>query len=317
MSATPNERHSPRHPIQVVARRTGLSVDVIRVWERRYGAVSPERAAAGRRLYSDADIERLALLRQVTQAGRRIGDVAALSDTELDALAAEDLAAQANTGTTLVSGTQASTYLQGAFEAVREMDSARLLATLTRAAAELSQPVLLEELVTPLIRAIGRSWQDGSIRVCQEHLASAVLRAFLDGLRATANMAGTGPVLLVATPAGQNHELGALLVAVAAAGDGWSPVYLGPNIPGAEIAAGAARTRARAVSLTISYPSDDPRLADELLTLARQLPADTALLAGGRAAAAYGAALDEAGARRGDSLGDLRSLLSDLRRPRP
>ena len=61
-----------RHPIAVVAQRTGLSQDVLRVWERRYGAVTPSRSSSGLRVYSDADIERLILLRSATRAGRRI-----------------------------------------------------------------------------------------------------------------------------------------------------------------------------------------------------------------------------------------------------
>src|SRR5437868_6208611 len=75
------------HPIQVVTRRTGLSADVIRVWEKRYGAVVPVRSATGRRFYSDADIERLRLLAQVTLGGRTVGQVAALSNEALTALA--------------------------------------------------------------------------------------------------------------------------------------------------------------------------------------------------------------------------------------
>jgi len=67
-----------QHPIQVAARRSGLTSDVIRAWERRYRAVEPGRSATNRRLYSDDDVERLLLLGQVTRAGRRIGDVAGL-----------------------------------------------------------------------------------------------------------------------------------------------------------------------------------------------------------------------------------------------
>ena len=68
--------HEKRHPIQVAARRAGLSPHVLRAWEKRYGdVVAPGRSAGGRRLYSDADIERLRLLHEATRAGRRIGDV--------------------------------------------------------------------------------------------------------------------------------------------------------------------------------------------------------------------------------------------------
>ena len=85
----------PKHPIQVVARRTGLTADLLRVWEKRYEAVSPGRSATSRRLYSDADVHRLLLLRRATLGGRRIGQVAGLSTEELEVLVATDEAAAA------------------------------------------------------------------------------------------------------------------------------------------------------------------------------------------------------------------------------
>src|SRR5437868_1909438 len=83
-----------RHPIAVVAERTGLSQDVLRVWERRYGAVHPARASGGQRLYTDADVERLALLSAATRAGRSIAQVATLETSALAALVDEDIAAR-------------------------------------------------------------------------------------------------------------------------------------------------------------------------------------------------------------------------------
>src|SRR5689334_18547798 len=78
------------HPIQVVTRRTGISSDVLRVWEKRYAVVAPERASNGRRLYSDGDIERLRLLAEATRTGRSISRVAALSTPALIAMLAEE-----------------------------------------------------------------------------------------------------------------------------------------------------------------------------------------------------------------------------------
>src|SRR5687768_12427129 len=79
----------PRHPIGVVADRTGLSPDVLRVWERRYGVVEPQRSAGGQRLYSDADVERLVLLHRATRGGHGISHVASLSRAKLEDLVGE------------------------------------------------------------------------------------------------------------------------------------------------------------------------------------------------------------------------------------
>src|SRR5215213_3572133 len=90
MSVTRSTSNAPRHPIGVVARRTGLKPDLIRAWERRYGAVEPGRTETRRRFYSDADIERLLLLRRVVNTGRGISQVAGLPNEELEALVAAE-----------------------------------------------------------------------------------------------------------------------------------------------------------------------------------------------------------------------------------
>src|SRR6478609_7337401 len=90
MSSDRPSSSAPRHPIGVVARRTGLKPDLIRAWERRYGAVEPGRSTTRRRFYSDADVERLQLLRRVVRTGRGISQVAGLPNEELRALLAEE-----------------------------------------------------------------------------------------------------------------------------------------------------------------------------------------------------------------------------------
>jgi methylmalonyl-CoA mutase cobalamin-binding domain/chain len=123
------------------------------------------------------------------------------------------------------------------------------------------------------------------------------------------------PVLVVATPAGQLHELGAVMVAAAAADAGWNVVYLGTSLPAAEIAGAAIQNRAKAVALSIVYPADDPNLPTELENLRRYLPPTTHILAGGRSAAAYDEVLDQAGARWTDDLTEVYRWLDELRRP--
>ena len=303
------------HPIQVVARRTGLTADVIRIWERRYGAVSPRRTPTGRRLYSDADVQRLQLLREATEGGRRIGDVAQLSSEELLALVSTDREASLPpTGRPSVQ-TRGATgqFLQLCLDAVDRMDSNALERALDGAAVALTLPVLLESLVTSLLRDIGERWRAGTLRVGQEHLAAAVVRSFLGRLARTSNMNDAGPTLVVTTPVGQNHELGALMAAITAGSEGWHVVHLNPNTPADEIAAAALATNARAVALSMVYPPDDTRIGDELRALRRHLPAELTLLVGGAASDAYENVLQEVGAVRLSTLTDLRTRLQSLR----
>jgi len=311
-----NLEFEPRHPIQVVARRTGLSTDVIRVWERRYGAVTPERSASSRRLYSDADIARLKLLQQATQSGRRISDVATLGDEELRNLIAADEKVVARVparGATADTDLTALGYIEACKAAILDAEPVALEQALSRASVEYSVPDLFERVIIPLMKHVGHAWQEGSLRVSQEHMATAVVRSFLGNLVAGSNMAASGPLLIVTTPRGQNHELGALMAAVVAASDGWKVMYLSPNMPANEIAAMVLKRQARVVVLGISYPADDPQLADELRSLRRHLPEDVSIVVGGAACDGYSAALDDIEAETVTSFSDFRTLLRRIR----
>jgi methylmalonyl-CoA mutase cobalamin-binding domain/chain len=121
-------------------------------------------------------------------------------------------------------------------------------------------------------------------------------------------------VLVVATPAGQIHELGALLVGAAAANLGWHVTYLGASLPAAEIAGAARQNRARAVALSLVYPEDDLRLEGELTRLREALPPDVTLLVGGRATPAYHDALKKIGAVQMNDLAQLYNALDDVRK---
>lgn len=301
--------------IKVVARRTGLSAHVIRIWEKRYGAVEPARTGTNRRLYSDEQIERLNLLRQVTQNGHSIGHVAKLPAEKLRDLASESHGNKGYVRRSLTTDAAAPTFLDEGIAAVKSLDARALENTLKRAATELGAQGLLQCLVGPLAQNIGELWRDGTITAAHEHFASAVIRIFLGHAAMPFGGSDNAPVLVVATPAGQIHELGALLVGAAAANVGWHVTYLGASLPAAEIAGAARQNRAQAVALSLVYPEDDPRLEGELTRLHESLPAETTLLVGGRAMPAYRDALEKIGATRVKDLTHLCSTLDELRKP--
>lgn len=311
-----------RHPIGVVARRTGLKPDLIRAWERRYGAVEPGRSDTRRRFYSDEDIARLLLLRRVVVGtGRGISQVAGLSNEELEALIEREPqpAAPAAAPPVLhsLSGENpdevTEAFLSRCLVAAQQLDVRGLEMQLERASVVFSRTNLIEKLLVPLMHRIGDLWHQGALRPIHEHMASAVVRSFLGGLHGAYHPEITAPQLVVTTPARQHHELGALIAAATAAGEGWQVTYLGPELPPEEIAAAALQKGARAVALSITYPPDDLILMDDLRRLRRLLGSDTALLVGGRASAGYAHTLHEIGARRVDDLTSLRRELQSLR----
>lgn len=310
---------SPRHTIGTVARRTGMKPDLIRAWERRYSAVEPGRTPTRRRSYSDADVERLLLLRRVVGTGRGIGQVASLPNEELRALLAEEPApvdpAPPDPGTLPSSSSEtAEPYLTLCLAAAQRLDIRDLEQQLERASVALSRHHLLDKLLMPLMQRIGDLWQRGELRPIHEHMATAVVRSFVGSMRGAYHSAN-GPELIVTTPVRQLHELGALIAAATAASDGWQVTYLGADLPAEEIAAAAVQKGAKAVALSIVYPPDDPLLNEELRRLRRLLPRTTEIIVGGRAAVSYAAALDETGARRVENLRELREELDLLRTP--
>ncbi|UCC84196.1 MAG: MerR family transcriptional regulator [Gemmatimonadota bacterium] len=288
-----------RHPIRIVARRTGLSRDVLRAWELRYGVVAPERTTGGQRLYSDADIERLRLIQEALEAGRRIGQLAELSSDELRRLVDEDRSAGAPGGSAVRAqsgnGKVTQAFLTESLAAVREMDAPRLEAILSRAAVAVGASQLIDHVITPLMIEIGALWSEDELTPGHERLATAVVRRTLDSIRVAVQHAD-GPSLVVATPAGQHHEIGALLAAAAAAASGWRVVYLGAELPAPSIATAVDMTGARAVALSIIFPTDDPDLPDELRSLRRQLSDEVLLIVGGRGVAGYRSVIEEIGA---------------------
>jgi DNA-binding transcriptional MerR regulator/methylmalonyl-CoA mutase cobalamin-binding subunit len=289
-----------------------LKPDLIRAWERRYGAVAPGRSDTRRRFYSDADVERLQLLRRTVETGRSIGQIANLSNPELEALIAVEPAAPPLPSLSSDSGA-VEAFLDLCLAATRRLDVADLELHLEHASVALSRNNLLERLMVPLLHRLGELWQRGELRPTHEHLASAVVRSFLGGMHRAYDTPATAPHLLATTPPRQRHELGALIVASVAAGEGWRVTYLGPDLPPEEIAAAAREKGTRVVALSLVYPPDDPLLGDDLRRLRRLLPSTATLIAGGRASQAYGAVLDEIGAVRAADLPSLRQELERLR----
>lgn len=271
--------------IQAAGRRCGLSPHVIRIWERRYGALTPTRTGSNRRMYSSADIDRLTLLRELTEEGHRISSIARLGDPELAELRRSLQPAPASRATGTASAAEA--LVAAAIEAARAYDSAGLMQVLQRARSQFGQRGMLHQVICPLIHDVGQAWQEGSLRPGHEHIATAAIREALLAPVPGSQLAVTAPELVIATPAGEQHELGALLVAASARDLGWRVTYLGPNLPTEEIVACARGRGARAVALSVVYPPHCPVIEGKLRKIREMLPSSTALLVGGRAAGSY------------------------------
>lgn len=303
---------APKHPISYAAKRTGLSTHVIRVWERRHGAVKPGRTETRRRLYSDADIERLRLLAFLTRSGHTIQHLAPLDTGDLRKLARETkepappaVEGEGPSETTLG---RLMLELQQTAEA---FDAEGLNVALQKARLELPLLTVLEELIAPFLTWVGDQWHAGTLRVGQEHAASATVRGFLMRARRGLHTDPGAPRLLVGTPAGEFHEIGALLVSVAAAEAGWRDVYLGPNSPAPELVHAALTVNARAIALSLAAEGSVPFL-EELRELRQLAGPAMPILAGGVGTYRVAHHLSEIGVRHIPTLRALQDTLRSL-----
>lgn len=328
MRETEKDYSAPRFPIRIAARRAGVSVDALRAWERRYGAVSPARTGGEQRLYSEADVERLALLRELTDAGHSISAIAAIGSDELRRLRAtirdpDNRAKGADASSVpMTEGavpSDAPQVLRTCLRAVRAQDSEAVYRLLQREAFRRATLGFLEEIATPLMRRVGDEWAAGHLSEAQERLGSGALRRVLGVVlqylridERDRDSAAAPPVrVMTTTLAGERHELGALMAAAVAADLGCDVTYPGADLPAPALADAARRARAEIVALSL-LDGSAPRLAQrELSALRDLLPARARIVVGGASAALLDDVLEPLGAERVDSLRDWNQLLLD------
>ena len=316
---------TPRFPIRVAALRAGVSVATLRAWERRYRAVAPARTAGEQRLYSDDDVERVALLRALTANGHAISGIADATMDELrrlaeadgvEAVASAPPAAQARARERAGVSARDRT-LVACRRAVMEQDGDALQQILLREAIRATPLDFIETIAAPLSHRIGDDWAAGRISEAQERVASNAIRTVLGFLlRALGSPAPARPRhrVLGTTLSGERPENGVLMAGVVAALAGCEVSYAGADLPVSAIAAAARRSHVGIVALSM-VDATAPRVAQrELAALRGALPSSVQVVVGGAAAALIDAAITDAGATRVESLNDWHHFLTAGRR---
>jgi DNA-binding transcriptional MerR regulator len=281
------KRNMP-YSIRYVVQQTGLKPHILRTWERRYGAVKPQRSDTNRRLYTSGDIRRLRLLKTAVNCGHTISQIASLENKELAELIdrAATLHAQ-GTGARVnepVSDDVEQIIIQ-ALAHVRKLDQNSLERVLENAAIKLPRSRFLDSVVHPLFEKIGSLWASGEMKIIHERLATIVTRSLLIDMLRTAVVADAVQRIVVAAPVGQWHETGALIVALSAAEAGWQPLYFGPNLPAEDIAAGIQKTASRAAALSICHRSNSAIVLRELRRLQHYCGKQAKIFVGGQGVA--------------------------------
>ena len=226
------------YPVRVAARMTGLKPELLRAWEIRYSAVTPERTQGGSRLYSGADLDRLMFLRDVVESGHRIGKVAHLSLDELQGLLPESKSDHPNP-------------IERILAVFQRLDGAEARRLLTVELTKLGSIEFVTNLVLPLLFEIGRRWERGDLSISVEHLASGVLRSMLMSLVDAENENRGSPKVVFATPSGEPHDLGTLVASIVANRAGSDLVFLGADVPTEDLVDCVVSSNASALVLGI------------------------------------------------------------------
>lgn len=283
------------YTIKQAAALSGVSVALLRAWERRYGVVSPRRTPSGYRLYDDAAVERL-------QAMRRLVDAGWSASTAADAVrSGEPLPAAARGGPLPSTGATPSSIsgsprdsralIEAFVDAAAAYDAEQTEAALDEIFATGSFERIADELLLPALVALGEAWAQGRISVAGEHAAShAVLRRLAAAFQAAGRPSRRTGIVLVGMPPGGRHELGALSFAVAARRAAMPVLYVGPDLPLQDWVDTARAVRARAAVIGVVVPGDASGAAAVARALDAAVPGIT-IAFGGVAAPAAGAGL--------------------------
>jgi MerR family transcriptional regulator, light-induced transcriptional regulator len=237
------------YTIKQAAARAGLTVPVLRAWERRYGIVTPARTASGYRLYDDVAIARVRAMRRLVDSG--MSPSAAAASITSGAVPVIESARDVSPRPGAVDFSSRFVTAAAGFDlvAIEEvLDEMFAAGTFERVA---------DEHLLPALKALGDAWADGRVDIASEHAAShAVLRRLAAAYQAAGRPSDEMGTILVGLPPGARHELGGLAFAVAARRAGLPVLYLGPDLPVNDWVGVAMRTHARAAVIGVVTAAD-------------------------------------------------------------
>jgi MerR family transcriptional regulator, light-induced transcriptional regulator len=200
-----------------LSKRSGVSPDLLRAWERRYGLLRPTRSSGGLRLYSQADLDRVRVMREHLDAGLAAAQAAAA-------------AMRPGSPEPAPAALSPAAMRRDLAAALDEFDEPRAQAILDHVLAAVTVDTLLGEVILPYLREIGARWERGEASIAQEHFASSVLRGRMLGIARDWGR-GIGPVAVLACLPGEQHDLGLIAFGLALRSRGWRIIYLGTDTP--------------------------------------------------------------------------------------
>lgn len=267
--------NNPCFSIAAVERDTGLSKDVLRMWERRYGFPLPDRDSNGERSYPAEQVERLRLIKRLIDAGHRPGKLIAAPAEELAGLVSRR--SQARPESTPAHGSELGELLA----LIKSHDRYGFLHAMQQRLARQGLHNFVQDTVAPLTHQVGLAWEDGSIEVFEEHLFTELSKRLLR--QAIAGLPGgqRSPRILLTSVPDEPHALGLLMAEALFALEGAECIPLGTQMPLLEISRAASAHQANIVALSFSSAFAQRQIPGLLQQLRMVLPPAIALWAGG------------------------------------
>ena len=276
--------NTPPFTITAVERETGLSKDVLRVWERRYGFPTPERDAHGERLYLPEQVARLCLIKRLMDQGHRPGKLVNASAEELAGMLPRGVTASGN-----AVPESTDTALHELIEILRAHEATALAQALQERLVREGLQRFVLDTIAPLTRLVGEAWEQGRLQVFEEHLFTEQAKRVLRQAIATLPAQRRGPRIVLTTVPDEQHVLGLLMVEALFALEGAECITLGSQMPLLEIARAVEAHQAEIVALSFSAAFPRRQIASLLIQLREMLPPRTALWIGGSGAGGLGA----------------------------
>ncbi|MEP6935014.1 MAG: MerR family transcriptional regulator [Nitrospirota bacterium] len=293
------------HRIHRVAKLTGLSKDVIRVWERRYGLVKPSRSSNRYREYSDEEVALLRFVKAQMEEGATIGSLGTEGH--------DSLVARMRVSTPVSAEHQKphERLLDDLLESLEPLDKAGFERRLNGAVAVIPFEEAVQRILLPLQQRIGELWHQGRLNTAVEHYVTKIVQQKLFSVMNQLPVNEFGPRILIACPEGETHEIGAQAVAYIAAAKGCHVYYLGPNLPTSDLLTFCEKVKPDLVLISLSEvkpEADALHQLKELESLATRWPVGV----GGQGALAIGDRLRDTKIELLDDLTALHSRLTNL-----
>jgi DNA-binding transcriptional MerR regulator/methylmalonyl-CoA mutase cobalamin-binding subunit len=291
--------------IAAVERDTGLSKDVLRMWERRYGFPVPSRDHNGERCYPAEQVDRLRLIKRLMDQGHRPGKLIAAPHDELTAMAPR------RSSQAMPEASENSGELDELLALIKQHDAAAYQQAMQQRLARQGLQRFVQDTVAALTRQVGENWEDGSFEVFEEHLFTELTKRLLRQAIATLPGGPRAPRVLLTSVPEEPHVLGLLMVEALLALEGAECIPLGTQMPLLDIGRAAEAHQADIVALSFSGAFPHRQIPGLLQQLRQILPATSALWAGGSGVARI--------TRTGDAellatLGEAREALANWRR---